>query len=64
MAPQKKKLSMSCVIYEPNNFVAFSVPDSSVQEEFHPLMNFLASSKLGYCLHEAPTIQCKLVKEF
>ena len=64
MASQKKNLSMSCVIYEPNNFVAFTVADSSVPEEFHPLMNFQASSKLGYCLHEAPTIQCELVEEF
>ena len=64
MAPQKKNLSMYGVIYEPNNFVAFTIVDSSVPEEFHPLMNFLATSKLGYCLHEAPTILCELVEEF
>ena len=26
-------------------------------------MKFLGESKLGYCLHEAPTIQCELVEE-
>ena len=27
-------------------------------------MKFLGESKLGYCLHEAPTIQCELLEEF
>ena len=64
MASQNKNLSMFGVIYEPNNFVAFTVADSSVPDEFHSLMHFLANSKLGYCLHEVPTIQCELVEEF
>ena len=38
--------------------------DSSVPEEFHSIMRFLGESKLGYCLHEAPTIQCELLEEF
>ena len=64
MAPQKKNLSMSGVIDEPNNFVAFTTVDSSIPKEFHPMMKFLANLKLGYYLHEAPTIQCELVEEF
>ena len=64
MAPQKKNTSLTCVIYEPNNFIAFTTADSSVPEEFHPIMKFLGESKLGYCLHEAPTIQCELLEEF
>ena len=27
-------------------------------------MKFLGESKLGYSLHEAPTIQCELLEEF
>ena len=38
--------------------------DSLVPEDFHPIMKFLRGSKLGYCLHEAPTIQCELLEEF
>ena len=64
MAPQKKNISLTGVIYEPNNFIAFTTADSSVPEEFHSIMKFLGESKLGYCLHEAPTIQCELLEEF
>ena len=64
MAPQKKNISLTDVIYEPNNFIAFTTVDSSVPEEFHAIMKFLGESKLGYCLHEAPAIQCELLEEF
>ena len=64
MAPQKKNISLTCVIYEPNNLIAFTTADSSVPEEFYSIMKFLGESNLGYCLHEAPTIQCELVEEF
>ena len=33
-------------------------------EEFHPIMKFIGESKLGYFLHEAPTIQCELLEQF
>ena len=55
MAPQKKNTSLTGVIYEPNNFIAFTTVDSLIPEEFHLIMKFLGESKLGYCLHEAPT---------
>ena len=64
MAPQKKNTSAIGVIYEPNNFIAFTTVDSSVPDEFHPLIKFFVNSKLSYCLHEHPTIQCKLLEEF
>ena len=63
MAPQKKNISLTGVIYEPNNFIAFTTVDSSVPKEFHSIMKFLGESKLGYYLHEAPTIQCELLEE-
>ena len=56
MAPQKKNTSLTGVIYEPNNSIAFTIVDSSVPGEFHPLMKFCGDSKLSYCLREAPTI--------
>ena len=64
MAPQKKNTSLTGVIYEPKNFIAFTTVDFSVPEEFHPIMKFLGESKFKYCLHEAPTIQCELLEEF
>ena len=59
MEPQKKNIYLTGVIYEMNNFIAFTTTDSSVPEEFHSIMKFLGESKLGYRLHEAPTIQCE-----
>ena len=64
MAPQKKNTSATGVIYKPNNFIAFTIVDSSVPEEFHPLIKFLANLKLSYYLHEALTIRCELLEEF
>ena len=64
MAPQKKNTPTLGVIHEPNNIVAFTRVEAGVPEEFHPLMKFLSSSNLNYCLHEAPTIQCELMEEF
>ena len=64
MALQNKNTSAIGVIYEPNNFMAFTTTDSTVPEEFHPLIKFLAGSKLNYCLHEAPTIQYEFLEEF
>ena len=64
MAPQKKNTFASEVIYEPNDFIAFTSVASAVPEKFHPLIKFLSASKLNYCLHEYPTIHCELVEEF
>ena len=64
MAPQKNNVSVSGAIYEPNNFVAFTKVEARITAEFHPMMKFLSSFQLMYCLHEAPTIQHELVEEF
>ena len=64
MAPQKKNVSNSGIIYEPNYFVPFTKVQHGAPSEFYPMIKILASSKLAYFLHEAPTIQCELVEEF
>ena len=44
--------------------MAFTKVETGLPSEFHLMMKFLASSRLTFCLNEAPIIQCELVEKF
>lgn len=55
-------MSITCYIYELNNFMAF-VNTTNDPQEFHGLMEFIKDCKLSYAMLEAPTIYCEVMEE-